>query len=143
MVSILAKSSHDRSKKGRKKKICSRYSFCLTRAGGFSKKIQKRHSDYISSKTRLGKAEKEEKNFISRTVSTWLGLKHSQNFFKKSKKIKKTKKCHSGSIFSQIGLGQAEKEKKQFSFRVTFLLDQGWSLPKIIQKKDSKRIQKI
>ena len=50
-------------RKKEKNKICSRYSFCLTRAGGFLKKIQKRHSDYISSKTRLGKAEKEEKKF--------------------------------------------------------------------------------
>ena len=54
--------------------------------------------------------KKKKKNLDPNSVLT---RPQQENSEKNSKKIHKTKKPHSGIIFSQNGLRQAEKEKKK------------------------------
>ena len=48
------------------------------------------------------------------------------------------KKPLSDVIFSQNGMGQAEKEKKKIYFRISFILDSGKKIPKKIANKFKK-----
>ena len=58
---------------------------------------------------------------------------------KNSKKIRKIREQLFGIIFSQIGMRQAEKERKEFQTPISLILDAGEKIP----KKKCKKIQKI
>ena len=61
------------------------------------------------------------------------------NYKKKSKKIQKIREQLFGIIFSQIGLRQAEKERKQFQTPIPLILDPGEKIP----KKNIKKFKKL
>ena len=48
--------------------------------------------------------------------------------------VRKLKTLYSGYISSQSGPGKIEKVLRKNSFRVVFLPDSGWSIPKKTQK---------
>ena len=79
--------------------------------------------------------EIEKKILVPNSVHT----RHRQeNSKKNSKKIRKIKKPHSGIIFSQNGMRQAEKERKKFQTRILFILGPGKKIVKKIAKKFKK-----
>ena len=59
------------------------------------------------------------------------------NYKKKSKKIQKIREQLFGIIFSQIGMRQAEKERKQFQTPIPLILDPGEKIP----QKNSKKLK--
>jgi len=72
-----------------------------------------------------------KKNFIPRTISARPRLENSK---KNSKKIKNNILA---SLKANMGRDRPKKRKK-FSFRVPFLLDPSWGIPKKIVKKFQK-----
>ena len=80
----------------------------------------------------MRQAEKEKKEvLVPNFVDTELG---QENSVKNSNKIQQIKKPHSGVIFSQNGIRQAEKERKNIQSRIPFL--------KFIEKQ-KKKIKKL
>ena len=63
-----------------------------------------------------------------------LGWSIPKQIQKNIKIIQKNKKCLSGLISCQTRSGQEENEIKKKSFRVLFLPDPGWSIPKKLKK---------
>ena len=76
----------------------------------------------------MRQAEKERKKILSpNSIHTQPGQENAE---KDSKKIQKIKKPHSGIIFSENRITQAEKGRKKFQYQIPFILDPGKKIPK-------------
>ena len=80
----------------------------------------------------MSQAKKERKKFQSR--NPFLPDPGQKIRKRKSKKIQKIKKYHSGTISIQTVMRQAEKERNKFKYRIPILPDPGQKIPKKIVK---------
>ena len=96
------------------------------------KKLKTTFRHFFQSKRDEMGQEREKKILVPNSVLTQRELENSK---KNSKKIQKIKKPLSGIIFSQNGIGQAEKARKKFQSRIPFILDPGKKIPKKTAKK--------
>ena len=128
-----------------RKKFQSRIPFILDPGKKIPKRIETKSKNlktsfrhYFQPKRDEISREREKKILLPNSVHTRL---RQENFEKISKKIEKIQKPLSAINFSQNGMRQAEKEKKKFYSRISFILDQGKKIPKKIAKK-LKKIKK-
>ena len=98
-----------------------------------NKKTSFRH--YFQPKWDVIGRERLKKNLVLNSVHTRPWQENSETNRKKNQKIKK---LTSSKISIQKGLRDAEKEKKKFQSRITFLPQPGKKIPKKITKKFKK-----
>ena len=128
-----------RQDKNEKKKFQFRIPFILYSGKKIAKKCPKNWKNlktslqhYFQAKQDEVGRESEKKILLPNFVHTRLRQENSEKI---SKKIEKIQKPLSAVNFSQNGMRQAEKEKKKFYSRISFILDEGKKIPKKIAKK--------